>query len=104
LFLPNHATLVEYFPKSFEARMRFRYLAECLNLTYIAKQAWVQEVSHDLKVSVRLRPRTKMEQENQLVHKFAKGAIPYKKKPVAKKRPTIRTGTALKQRRTVRGM
>jgi hypothetical protein len=84
LFLPNHATLVEYFPNKFEARMRFRYLAECLNLTYIAKQAWNEEVFDEEKVSVRLRPLTTKEQQNQFVHQFAKGAAVIKaKKPRA---------------------
>ena len=41
LFLPDHATLVEYVPKPFRQRKRFRYLAECLNVTYVVKPAWI---------------------------------------------------------------
>eukprot|EP00934_Nitzschia_sp_Nitz4_P008514 Nitzschia sp. Nitz4//scaffold28_size193895//119655//120818//NITZ4_001668-RA/size193895-processed-gene-0.28-mRNA-1//1//CDS//3329545991//8504//frame0 len=39
LFLPANATLVEYVPKNFQLRLRFRYLAECLNLRYMSKTA-----------------------------------------------------------------
>jgi glycoprotein 2-beta-D-xylosyltransferase len=46
LFLPDHATLVEYVPKPFRQRKRFRYLAECLNLTYVSKPAWVEGTQH----------------------------------------------------------
>jgi hypothetical protein len=70
LFLPDHATFVEYVPQKYRNRMRFRYLAECLNLTYIAKKAWTVQQQHQhqqqrlesdndkTKVSVRLRPMT----------------------------------------------
>jgi hypothetical protein len=56
LFLPDHAIFVEYFPKSFEQRTRFRYLAECLNITYQAKPAIVVDRFPDGKISLRLRP------------------------------------------------
>lgn len=42
LFLPDEATLVEYIPKSFQNRRRFRFLAECLNVKYIARTAWIE--------------------------------------------------------------
>ena len=68
LFLPDHATFIEYIPSTFRKRMRFRYLAECLNLTYIAKKAWaVQDNLNQLRflrrkqsspIQVRLRPQT----------------------------------------------
>lgn len=60
LFLPADATLVEYIPQTFQDRRRFRYLAECLNITYIPKQA---RISRRIKVNpgkeqilIRLRP------------------------------------------------
>lgn len=86
LFLPDHATLVEYIPKSFSNRRRFRFLAECLNVTYIAKRAWIEgrrrtppllqqstmppQVSGHERggkelIQVRLRLQTAWEQENQ---------------------------------------
>lgn len=59
LFLPDHATFVEYFPSSFRRRRRFRFLAECLNITYHQKRAWVvKEIEDKSKVLVRLRPKT----------------------------------------------
>jgi hypothetical protein len=64
LFLPNHATVYEYFPRSFKERKRFRFLSECLNLTYVAKKAWVVDKFGgvaDPKVSVRIHPWTHME-------------------------------------------
>jgi hypothetical protein len=56
LFLPDHAIFVEYFPKLFEQRTRFRYLAECLNITYQTKPAMVVDKFPDRKITVRLRP------------------------------------------------
>ena len=46
LFLPDNATLVEYVPKPFRQRKRFRYLADCLNVTYIVKPAWIESTRH----------------------------------------------------------
>jgi hypothetical protein len=56
LFLPDHATFVEYSPDKFQHRKRFRYLSECLNLTYVSKQAWIVQRFDGDKVSLRLRP------------------------------------------------
>jgi hypothetical protein len=70
LFLPDHATFVEYFPKGYDRRRRFRFLAACLNINYHAKVAWIVEQRLDdgtgapPKVSVRLRPLTATEQSN----------------------------------------
>ena len=63
LFLPDHATFIEYFPKNYQHRMRFRYFAECLNLTYVAKHAWIVErFEHKTKVEVQLQPRNQYEE------------------------------------------
>ncbi len=43
LFLPDDATMVEYIPQPFRQRRRFRFLAECLNVSYVAKPAWIEE-------------------------------------------------------------
>jgi hypothetical protein len=67
LFLPGGATFVEYFPKGFFQRRRFRYLAECLNVAYIAKRAWIDQSSINHKIRVRLRPKTPFEQANDSV-------------------------------------
>jgi len=56
LFLPHHATVVEFFPKSFERRRRFRFLTECRNLTYQARRAYITEHLPAGKIKVRLRP------------------------------------------------
>jgi hypothetical protein len=56
MFLPDHAIFVEYFPKLFAQRQRFRYLAQCLNITYQAKPAMVVDRSADQKITIRLRP------------------------------------------------
>ena len=96
LFLPDHATIVEYIPKSFSSRARrFRYLAECLpnNITYIAKRAWIDgrrkpqpqpyyvngtavspknnhgNTNNDL-LQLRLRPQTSRERENENIPWF----------------------------------
>jgi hypothetical protein len=63
LFLPDDATFVEYIPKGFERRRRFRYLAACLpHITYKAKVAWREQRKFtDGKISVRLRPESKRE-------------------------------------------
>jgi Glycosyltransferase 61 len=59
-FLPDHATFVEYFPSKFQGRKRFRYISECLNLTYESETAYiVDRFEGSTKVSVRLRPRPK---------------------------------------------
>jgi hypothetical protein len=55
VFLPDHATFVEYFPPKYQHRKRFRYLSECLNLTYIRKSVFVVETFEKNKVSLRLR-------------------------------------------------
>ena len=67
LFLPDHATFVEYFPKGFERRRRFRYLAECLNITYVPKHAWIEDSfdTANKKISVRLRPLSEYEKSNE---------------------------------------
>jgi hypothetical protein len=57
LFLPPHATFIEYVPKGFQGRKRFKYIAEWLNITYEPKFAWPEEYFEDGKISVRLRPR-----------------------------------------------
>jgi hypothetical protein len=58
LFLPDHATFIEYFPKGYQNRNRFRFLSECLNRTYIAKQAWaIRRVEDKTKVILGLKPR-----------------------------------------------
>ena len=56
LFLPDHAVFVEYFPKRFQNRRRFQYLAQCLNIQYQQKKATVEETLADGKIVVRLRP------------------------------------------------
>jgi len=33
MLLPDHAIFVEYFPAKFVLRTRFRYVAQCLNIT-----------------------------------------------------------------------
>lgn len=59
LFLPDHATFVEYFPSEFKRRRRFRILAECLNITYHQKRAWsVTHLDNKSKVLVRIRPKS----------------------------------------------
>jgi hypothetical protein len=68
IFLPDHATFVEYFPKGYELRKRFRYLAECSNVTYVAKRAWIKHrFDNNNKVSLRLRPVTATEIANEAV-------------------------------------
>jgi hypothetical protein len=62
LFLPDHATFVEYFPSEFKRRRRFRFLAECLNITYHQKIAWaVKGMDEKSKVLVRLRPKSPLD-------------------------------------------
>jgi hypothetical protein len=56
LFLPPHALFVEYFPKRFQNRRRFRYLTECLNIKYLSKKAIVQQTFDDEKITVQLHP------------------------------------------------
>jgi hypothetical protein len=69
LFLPHHATFVEYSPKKYQYRKRFRFLSECLNLTYVAKQAWIVTYFDGDKVSLRLRPTTLSQELNQFWRK-----------------------------------
>jgi len=67
LFLPDHATIVEYVPKSFRLRRRFRFLAECLNVTYVSQPAFIEgtqrikpgSASREL-IKVRLRPSNQL--------------------------------------------
>lgn len=42
LFLPDLATFVEYIPKPFRQRKRFRFLAACLNVSYVARSCFVE--------------------------------------------------------------
>jgi hypothetical protein len=56
LFLPDHATFVEFFPKGFKDRKRFKYLCDCLGLDYIARPAYVVGSLPDKKVTVSLNP------------------------------------------------
>ena len=65
LFLPPGATFVEYIPKGFESRQRFKYLAECVlaNITYIAERATVVHRDHESqKITVQLQPLAKSTQ------------------------------------------
>jgi len=77
LFLPDNGIFVEYIPKAFRQRRRFRYLAECLNVTYISKPAWMAarkrrepsktgSASTEL-IQVRLRPLTSSEQKDRIL-------------------------------------
>jgi hypothetical protein len=56
MFLPDHAVFIEYVPKLFEPRQRFRFLSECLNITYQTKPAMRVDKFSDGKITVRLRP------------------------------------------------
>jgi hypothetical protein len=57
LFLPHHATFVEYVPKAFTHRIRFKYLANCLNITYVRQSAIIVERRQsDKTMTVKLRP------------------------------------------------
>jgi hypothetical protein len=58
LFLPSHASFVEYFPKGFIRRRRFQYLSECLNISYQSKKARIEQTFSDGKISVQLRPKS----------------------------------------------
>ena len=52
LFLPDHATFVEYVPPRFEGRVRFKYLASCLGIRYVKKDAYVAKRRGSGKISV----------------------------------------------------
>jgi N-terminal domain of galactosyltransferase/Glycosyltransferase 61 len=56
LFLPPDARFVEYVPKGFSHRIRFKYLANCLNITYVLQSAKIVERHVDKTMTVRLRP------------------------------------------------
>ena len=58
LFLPPGSTFIEFVPKTFEGRKRFRFLAACLpNIHYESQFAWTSHKDpKDGKISVQLSP------------------------------------------------
>lgn len=54
IYLPPHATFVEYFPPRFTSRTRFQYLAECLGIRRIRKHANIVSRLPNSKISVEL--------------------------------------------------
>jgi len=54
IFLPSHATLVEYYPPGFSGRVRFKYLAECMGLRHVQKHARIASKLPEQKITVHL--------------------------------------------------
>jgi len=54
IFLPSHATLVEYYPPGFSGRVRFKYLAACMGIQYVQKSARIASNLPGQKITVHL--------------------------------------------------
>lgn len=55
IFLPENSTFIEYIPKGFEGRTRFKFLSHCLGIGYEQRPAKIVERFKDGMISVSLR-------------------------------------------------